>query len=84
MLIMNGEFHGKTASLIFLQGTSIFPFSPLFIYSSGGLEEGKPVDLVLSCVDNFEARMAINTVSVATAMHTCLLLSPKYTLHTYC
>uniref|UniRef100_A0A803T129 Ubiquitin-like modifier-activating enzyme 5 n=1 Tax=Anolis carolinensis TaxID=28377 RepID=A0A803T129_ANOCA len=30
--------------------------------SNGGLEEGKPVDLVLSCVDNFEARMAINTV----------------------
>uniref|UniRef100_A0AAQ5Z2J7 Ubiquitin-like modifier-activating enzyme 5 n=1 Tax=Amphiprion ocellaris TaxID=80972 RepID=A0AAQ5Z2J7_AMPOC len=29
--------------------------------SQGGLEEGKPVDLVLSCVDNFEARMAINT-----------------------
>ncbi|XP_020660227.3 ubiquitin-like modifier-activating enzyme 5 isoform X1 [Pogona vitticeps] len=29
--------------------------------SKGGLEEGKPVDLVLSCVDNFEARMAINT-----------------------
>ncbi|XP_064411014.1 ubiquitin-like modifier-activating enzyme 5 isoform X2 [Latimeria chalumnae] len=29
--------------------------------SDGGLEEGKPVDLVLSCVDNFEARMAINT-----------------------
>lgn len=26
----------------------------------GGLSE-KPVDLVLSCVDNFEARMAINT-----------------------
>ncbi|RDD40674.1 Ubiquitin-like modifier-activating enzyme 5 [Trichoplax sp. H2] len=26
---------------------------------SGGLQ-GKPVDLVLSCVDNFEARMAIN------------------------
>lgn len=26
----------------------------------GGLEEGKPVDLLLSCVDNFEARMAIN------------------------
>ncbi|TNM96593.1 hypothetical protein fugu_016254 [Takifugu bimaculatus] len=26
----------------------------------GGMEEGKPVDLVLSCVDNFEARMAIN------------------------
>uniref|UniRef100_A0A8D0DLK8 Ubiquitin-like modifier-activating enzyme 5 n=1 Tax=Salvator merianae TaxID=96440 RepID=A0A8D0DLK8_SALMN len=29
--------------------------------SKGGLEEGKCVDLVLSCVDNFEARMAINT-----------------------
>ncbi|KAK7118188.1 hypothetical protein R3I94_021880 [Phoxinus phoxinus] len=28
--------------------------------SHGGLE-GKPVDLILSCVDNFEARMAINT-----------------------
>ena len=27
----------------------------------GGIVEGKPVDLVLSCVDNFEARMAINT-----------------------
>lgn len=27
----------------------------------GGLKEGQPVDLVLSCVDNFEARMAINT-----------------------
>ncbi|XP_063308231.1 ubiquitin-like modifier-activating enzyme 5 [Pelobates fuscus] len=29
--------------------------------SKGGLKEGHPVDLVLSCVDNFEARMAINT-----------------------
>ncbi|XP_043575452.1 ubiquitin-like modifier-activating enzyme 5 isoform X1 [Chiloscyllium plagiosum] len=28
---------------------------------NGGLQEGQPVDLVLSCVDNFEARMAINT-----------------------
>ncbi|XP_069769634.1 ubiquitin-like modifier-activating enzyme 5 isoform X2 [Narcine bancroftii] len=27
----------------------------------GGLNDDKPVDLVLSCVDNFEARMAINT-----------------------
>ena len=26
----------------------------------GGLIEGQPVNLVLSCVDNFEARMAIN------------------------
>lgn len=28
---------------------------------TGGLDEKSPVDLVLSCVDNFEARMAINT-----------------------
>uniref|UniRef100_A0A182TLR9 Ubiquitin-like modifier-activating enzyme 5 n=1 Tax=Anopheles melas TaxID=34690 RepID=A0A182TLR9_9DIPT len=28
---------------------------------TGGIEQGTPVDLVLSCVDNFEARMAINT-----------------------
>lgn len=27
---------------------------------NGGIEKGKPVDLVLSCVDNFEARMTIN------------------------
>lgn len=27
----------------------------------GGIEEGTSVDLVLCCVDNFEARMAINT-----------------------
>lgn len=31
------------------------------VLRTGGLVEGKPVDLVLSCVDNFEARMAINT-----------------------
>ncbi|XP_037928753.1 ubiquitin-like modifier-activating enzyme 5 [Teleopsis dalmanni] len=29
--------------------------------ATGGKEDNKPVDLVLSCVDNFEARMAINT-----------------------
>lgn len=29
-------------------------------FSKGNLSDG-PVDLVLSCVDNFEARMAINT-----------------------
>ncbi|CAN0383295.1 unnamed protein product [Lampetra planeri] len=29
--------------------------------SHGGLQEGRPVELVLCCVDNFEARMAINT-----------------------
>lgn len=33
-------------------------------FSNGGLQEGKCVDLVLSCVDNFEARMAINTVGI--------------------
>ncbi|CAK8673876.1 unnamed protein product [Clavelina lepadiformis] len=27
----------------------------------GGKMQGQPVDLILSCVDNFEARMAINT-----------------------
>ena len=30
-----------------------------FRIKEGGLKSG-PVDLVLSCVDNFEARMAIN------------------------
>ena len=33
------------------------------IISKGGMD-GKPVDLVLSCVDNFEARMAINQVKI--------------------
>lgn len=28
---------------------------------TGGIDNNSPVDLVLSCVDNFEARMAINT-----------------------
>lgn len=31
------------------------------VLETGGKESGKPVDLVLSCVDNFEARVAINT-----------------------
>lgn len=52
---------------------SLYSFTILFSSSmvnklscllrQGGLEEGQPVDLVLSCVDNFEARMAINKVS---------------------
>jgi hypothetical protein len=29
---------------------------------NGGIKEGQRVDLVLGCVDNFEARMAINQV----------------------
>lgn len=37
----------------------------LMCFRSGGLAGDSPVDLVLSCVDNFEARMAINTVSSA-------------------
>lgn len=28
---------------------------------TGGLDDSSPVDLILSCVDNFEARIAINT-----------------------
>lgn len=38
--------------------TTVYSF-----FRTGGREAGTPVDLVLSCVDNFEARMAINTVS---------------------
>lgn len=30
---------------------------------NGGLSSGCSVDLVLSCVDNYEARMTVNTVS---------------------
>lgn len=45
----------------------------LCLLSHGGLEEGTPVDLVLSCVDNFEARMAINTVSACRNRKTELL-----------
>lgn len=47
------------------------------VLRTGGLVEGKPVDLVLSCVDNFEARMAINTVRVNNVYSTYVLL---YTL----
>lgn len=36
------------------------------------MEEGKPVDLVLSCVDNFEARMAINKVSALSNTGVCV------------
>lgn len=43
----------------------------LFIFRKGGLTKDTPVDLVLSCVDNFEARMAINTVSIAREIVMC-------------
>ncbi|XP_053677903.1 ubiquitin-like modifier-activating enzyme 5 [Anopheles nili] len=36
---------------------------------TGGVEQGTPVDLVLSCVDNFEARMAINTACNELALY---------------
>ena len=36
----------------------------LYYFRKGNLSSDGPVDLVLSCVDNFEARMAINTVRV--------------------
>ena len=41
----------------------MFKEMAFLFYRKGGLKEDCPVDLVLSCVDNFEARMAINTVS---------------------
>ncbi|OQR80049.1 ubiquitin modifier-activating enzyme 5-like [Tropilaelaps mercedesae] len=42
--------------------TTIDNFSHFMgVLRTGGLVKGEPVDLVLSCVDNFEARMAINT-----------------------
>jgi hypothetical protein len=41
----------------------------------GGLVDGQPVDLVLSCVDNYEARIAINQVtSVMTIFARAILL----------
>ena len=49
-----------------------------FYFRKGGLKEDSPVDLVLSCVDNFEARMAINTVSISV-----LILSFWTDMHTY-
>ncbi|NWT47261.1 UBA5 enzyme, partial [Chroicocephalus maculipennis] len=48
------------AMLVFCPAINYMQTSDTY-FSNGALEEGKPVDLVLSCVDNFEARMAINT-----------------------
>ena len=47
--------------------------------SKGGLNGG-PLDIVLSCVDNFEARMTINMVSVPVTVsslwcHECKIYS---------
>ncbi|CAH2283050.1 ubiquitin-like modifier-activating enzyme 5 [Pelobates cultripes] len=52
--------------------------------SKGGLKEGHPVDLVLSCVDNFEARMAINTVSAYVERWQFLHEYKSCNLHTVC
>lgn len=38
-------------------------YAHLYLLFSKGGKDGTSVDLVLSCVDNFEARMAVNTVS---------------------
>lgn len=47
----------------------------VFIFRKGGLTKDTPVDLVLSCVDNFEARMAINTVSSdCVYIYTCIIM----------
>ncbi|KAG8266155.1 Ubiquitin-like modifier-activating enzyme 5 [Homalodisca vitripennis] len=49
-------YHGET----FMNYIRANIISTIHLYSHGSLTGG-PVDLVLSCVDNFEARMAINT-----------------------
>jgi hypothetical protein len=36
----------------------------LNFFRTGNKDNSGPVDLVLSCVDNFGARMTINTVSI--------------------
>ena len=56
-------FHSSHRGLIFHISWLLYIIYHVVYSSHGGIEEGKPVDLVLSCVDNFEARMAINTVS---------------------
>ena len=40
--------------------TSVNNFDHFLGQIKGGGKDGGPVDLVLSCVDNFEARMSIN------------------------
>ena len=48
-----------TTMLLYLQSAES-AITVVSMCSQGHLTEGKPVDMVLSCVDNFEARMAIN------------------------
>lgn len=62
--------------------STLMEASLLMLHSHGGLDGGQ-VSLVLSCVDNFGARIAINRVSVvltrqlATARITCVLGLPR-------
>ena len=35
----------------------------IYLFRKGNQKADGPVDLVLCCVDNFEARMAVNTVN---------------------
>ena len=50
----------------FYLGLNVLNGEYYFCSSKGSLKGGGAVDLVLSCVDNFEARMAINAVSQIT------------------
>jgi hypothetical protein len=55
-----------------------------FIISLGNLAGDGPVDLVLSCVDNFEARMTINAVSCkdsAYVLHTSSSIACQFTIY---
>lgn len=40
-------------------------------------KEGSGVDLVLSCVDNYEARMAVNQVSCLNCVSSLFFLPPS-------
>lgn len=45
-----------------------------FIFRKGGLIKDISVDLVLSCVDNFEVRMVINIVSIVGEIVMCIFV----------
>ena len=62
--IASGGHHDSSCSRSLPRGTGNHEII-LCLLSRGGLEEGMPVDLLLCCVDNFEARMAINTVNTS-------------------
>ena len=67
-----------------MKGTTVFVGCD--IYSTGHLLGEEPVDLVLSCVDNFEARLAINQAcnelgQVRDALLTNLSQTPSIASH---